>query len=551
MGHTLEKYKGCDIIDLNPGACLWSQKLHDFLQPRTHVLLESMPSMYSQFQQPLLDQPGSTYKLFEGDINPRETFDRLFESGILPHQKRVNPDIPAAQTPNDTLLVTGSLMWDPPGKGMGFDSIGKQLLALFNESAWNAQRYHRYGPVRSLLWMTEDDFKPALPRSHHTYGKYSFMLNFLGEHVQVVTPGHQPKKSARGSIARPPQYQIQSVIRAMQRGRETGMELPVHRRENMHDFADDIVRRNLEKGRDADARLSTEEIREFLDEQARAGKSASGIDWEQAMMGIQHQMEMEKDAARYRQVVSKNGRETKSTKRTKEGKQMHERIALVRSGTKKRMACEKMADLAEVMYNRECEVLAMEDGPEKEAAKAQLDKMDADLEEAIACSRHSPFDPMSEVGERISMKLGLLQWDRRPYEPLVMQENEVWPAKRVCLIDSEPYALPPGKSAKWFDWVLDFVVALFQNSTASVKRALDGVQPGASALVDEVPSLRDPKKGGRWHMEHLKAHMLTNEMLSDLTQAYHDWPFKSQHATHSKYFQSKTKGVKITVDKKG
>ncbi|KAK3207388.1 hypothetical protein GRF29_103g812052 [Pseudopithomyces chartarum] len=499
--------------------------------------------MYKEFQQPLLDQPGSTYKLFEGDINPRETYDRLFESGILPNQKQANPDIPAAHTPNNTLLVTGSLMWDPPGKGMGFDSIGRQLLALFNESAWNMQRYHRYGPVRSLLWMTEEDFKPAIPRSQYLHSKYSFVLNYLGNHVQVVTPGHLPKGSAKNSIGRLPQYQIQSVIRAMQRGKESGMELPAHRRENIHDFADEIARRNVEKGRDADTRLTTQEMRDFLDEQARAGISAAGIDWEQAMVAVQHQMEFEQDISRYTQTVGKSGRGIRSGhKLTPEGKEMNGRIALVRSSTKKRALCEKTADLGEALYNRECEFLAMEDGPEKEAAKVELDELNVDTVETIEKTRMSPYDPVSELNERLSMKAGLLQWDRRPYEPLVMQEDEVWPRKRACLVDSEPHPLPEGQSAGHFEWVLDFVVALFQNSTMSVKKALDGIQPGASAIAEAVPSLKDTKKGGRWYLEHMKPYMLTNEMLSDLTQAYRDWPFKSSHATHSKYFQTRVKG---------
>ena len=545
MGHTLEKYKGCDILDLNPGACLWSQKLHDFLQPRTHVLLESTPSLYSEFHDPLLEQPGSKYKLFQGNLIEKDTFDRLFESGILPHQKPLDPQTPEGKQFNNTLLVTGSLMWDPPATGMGFDSIGKQMLTMITDSARSNQRYHQAGPVRSLLWMTEDDFRSAIPRSHYKYSKFTFVMNYLAKNVQVVTPEHQPKGTGGATIGRTPQYEIQSVIRAMRRGRESGMELPPHRRENIHDFADEIARQNVEQGKDPEARLSVKEIGEFLDQQVRAGKPAHGIDWEQNIRNSKSMMAVEKDATII-SVAAKRaaGAKILTSKWRENSRMIRMTAALVRSGLKKRMSAERIADQGEALFDRECEVIAMEEGPEKEAAKAELENMDAELDAATRASHHAPYDPASELTERISLKSPVprLQWDDRPYEPLVMQKIEVWPRNRVCLLDSEPYPVPADEDPGRYFWVFDFVVGLFQNPNMSVTRALDALQPGAASLVDDVASLRDPKRGGRWNLDHLKVSMLTNEMISDLYQAYQDWPFKNSNATHSKYFQWKLSG---------
>ena len=47
LAPTLKPYRGCTIIDLNPGACVWTRKLHEFLQPKNHVLMEP-EELYTQ-----------------------------------------------------------------------------------------------------------------------------------------------------------------------------------------------------------------------------------------------------------------------------------------------------------------------------------------------------------------------------------------------------------------------------------------------------------------------------------------------------------------------
>ncbi|KAJ4348370.1 uncharacterized protein N0V89_009744 [Didymosphaeria variabile] len=533
-------YKGCDLIDLNPGVCLWSQKLHDFLQPRTHVLFEPTPSMWSDYQRPLLDKPGSTYRLFQSDIKDKDAFDGLFRSDILPRQNPVEPQSLEARQPNNNLLVTGSLMWDPKAKGMAYDSLGKQLLVHLTESALTNERYHKYGPVRSLLWMTEEDFKGAVPRSHYMYGKYSFFVNYLAKTVQVVTPRHAPKGPAYSTIGRLPQYEIQSVIRAMQRGQDNGMELPKHRRDCVHEMADEIAQCNIERGKAADARLSTVEMFQYLEKRVRDGKSTVGIDYEQDIRTIKALMNLENNP-HLRMCENEKGQLRASA----EGRRVTQRKATLKSNRKQRIQAGEVADRLEEIFDWECRILAMKDGPDKEHALQVLETMNENMEAAlIDLSSIRRTGAISEANERISLKSPVprLQWDHRPYEPLVMHEDEVWPMKRACLIDSEPRPFPPGRGANWWSWILDFAYALLQTPNASVKKALDTMQPGASSLCDEVSSLRDPKRGGRLDLDHLKVSMLTNEMITDLHQAYMDWPFRDGSATHSRYFQLKIRG---------
>ncbi|KAL5432225.1 hypothetical protein PMIN07_008519 [Paraphaeosphaeria minitans] len=542
IGPSLEKYKGCDIIDLNPGACLWSQKLHEFLQPRTHVLFEPTPDMWSTYQRPLLDNPGSKYRLYEGrDIRDRPAFDELFDT-ILPHQKPAEPPSSGPPQPNNNLLVTGSIMWDPKAPGMGFDSLGKQLMALFTECAWRNERFHKYGPVRSLLWMTEEDVKGVVPRSHYMYPKYAMVMNYLAKTVQVVTPDHQPRGPGHSTIGRMPQYEIQSVIRAMQRGQENGLKLPQHRRDCIHDMAEDIMQRNIERGKAADTRLTQTEMIEYLEKRSREGKSSVGIDF-QRDIDIISQDEYLEQHPELRWTTDLSGR----PKRTPLGVKHHFRFCQLTSLRKFRIQAEKLSDRLEGLFDREIEFLKMEDGPEKEEAKKDLEavaeELQMDMEQLQAPKQTTA---VSSANDRISLKSPVprLQWDNRPYEPLVMQPDELWPRRRASLVDVEPY---PRQDFK-LDWFMDFAHALFNSANHSVPKALDSLQSGASALVDEVPSLRDPARGGRLKLEHMKVNMLTNEMIEGLWHAYNAWPFKTNSANHSKYFALKQKGHYVSND---
>lgn len=81
---SLERHVGCDLVDIYPGAGLWSSKLHDALQPRSHILLEPDEELYRPFLEPLLAKKGATlipksgivWRDLSGILNPTH----------LPHQ---------------------------------------------------------------------------------------------------------------------------------------------------------------------------------------------------------------------------------------------------------------------------------------------------------------------------------------------------------------------------------------------------------------------------------------------------------------------------------
>ncbi|KAF2685659.1 S-adenosyl-L-methionine-dependent methyltransferase [Lentithecium fluviatile CBS 122367] len=535
IGPTLERHKGCDILDLNPGAGLWSRKLHDFLQPRSHVLVDSSPEMWDRWLRPLLEAPGSTYKLIQGDVTKIETITQLVEDGAFPHQQRVQPGEDGCQRPNDSLLVTGSLLWDPKLPGFGFDSMGKQLILQFAERAWSNQLFHVFGPVRSLFWMAHDA-KSIIPRSEMQRGKYDLFLDALTTNTEVVTGEHTPRLAGRGTSGRTPQSELESLVGAMRRGRDRGMELPAHRRENVHDFADDIA-----KLTDGTGVMNSADMLEYLKEQEYSGKSTAGINLESFIESYRVEKELEENPGMFQMERASPGARGRA-RVTAEGKRVATLRASVTRAKKIASEIEKLTNLGEDIYKLECKIMGLEDGARKKAELAKLPIMEEEL--AAGVNRLPPAHRsavLSEIDDRLAIRSPVprLAWDSRPFEPLIMKPEEVWPPIAVSLVDSTPRPLTSGKTPEWYDWLQDFAVGLFEIPSISVHQALENLQHGASELVAKAPSLTDPKRGGRLSMHNLRVRMLTVEMVEELCQAYREWPFRNPQTNHTRFFRSK------------
>jgi transcription factor 1 len=206
---------------------------------------------------------------------------------------------------------------------------------------------------------------------------------------------------------------------------------------------------------------------------------------------------------------------------------------------------EATADIGEELYKLELKALKMKDGPKKDTVLKQIDDLDKAFDEAwsqIPENYHGA--PISELDDRINLRYPprpRLQWDSRPFDPLISREEEVWPRNRVSLIDATPIPRPVGDDPDWHEWVIDFIHGLCESSTKSVIAALDNMQPGLSDIVKDCPSLTDPDKGGRLQLKLLRVRMLTMEMIIELARAYKDWPFKAEGTDRSLYFRHKGK----------
>jgi transcription factor 1 len=543
-GKSLERHRGCDILDINPGAGLWSQKLHDFLQPRSHVLLEPRPDQYAPYLDPLVNAPGSRYQIVQKDTMNLDTYRQVVDENVFPHQVRVDPHSTAEQKVNDTLLITGSLNWEPRLPGLNFDSMAKQLMHHFAAAAWTNDLFHAYGRVRTLIWFQHDDIRPLLSEAVAGFQKANAFLEMTHDLELVVVAPHRERMIGRGALGREPQYEVESTVKAMARGREAGLELPKHRRELIHDVADEVAEKSGGSG------ISTSSsIVNHLDEKLRQGTVPSGLLTESHILNYKSELALKDKHPEvpWDKILSEN-KPTFFQYAANRGHPAHPefhthsvRRSSVRRNNKIREDFEAIANTGEEMYTAECKILSLPDGPEKTELLAKIADLEAAWEAGVGkLNKNYTTAPYSEMDDRLGLRsppYPRLQWDRRAFEPLVARSSEVWPANRVSLLSMEPHTRPAGVTVDWYEWLQDFVYGLYQSQSDSVSVALDKMQHGARDIISKCPSLRDPAKGGRLNMEHLRVRMLTKEMILELLEAYRRWPFKEPGSDHNKFFR--------------
>lgn len=549
IGRTLEQYKGCDILDINPGACLWSRKLHEFLEPRSHVLLEPNPELFQSFLDPLLDAPDSKYKLVTKNPLEIASYRELVEEGVFPHQARLDPEDPKAQEVNKTLLVTGSLIWDPTLPGMGFDSMAKQLYQLFATAAWSNDGFHSFGPVRTLFWVQTEDFSHVVARNPLYMQKLPRLLQATHDLKVIVDSERERRPIGRGAIGRAPQCEIESTVHAIRSGKKGGYEVPKHRRDVTHTYAT-----HIEEASGGTGITRSEPMLNLLHAQHLEGNvpvqfvNQKFLDcvelWKQLHSEYPDQPLTPLLPVPDRIFKAKVDKNHPAADRFKQYAKLRASATQV---IKISTSIEAAADIGEEMYRVECQALRMKEGPEKHTVLKQIEDLDKAWDEALSNLQNNyKFAPISELDDRINLRYPpgpRVQWDARPFDPLIARANEVWPANRISLIDATPLPRPVGDDPDWHEWVIDFIHGLYQDTAKSVLVALDNMQPGLSDIVKDCPSLTDPNKGGRLQLKHLRARLLTMEMILEMAKAYRDWPFKAPGTERSLYFRHKGKSI--------
>ena len=555
-GKSLEIHKGCDILDINPGAGLWSQKLHKFLQPRSHVLMEPNTD-YRHFLDPLVDARDSKYKLLQKDTFHLDSYKELVTENVFPEQTLVDPADNSGQELNTTLLVTGMLAWDPVLPGIAFDSMAKQLYNHFSSAIRTNDLFHAYGRVRTLFWVGSQDFRPVLAESMQRFEKNNCLLEMTQSMEMVVNSPRRVRKVGRGSPGREANYEIESIVRAMQRARANGMELPAHRQTRVHTVAKEAEEIFGESGRCTIGWLYDYVMRKHAEGFTIPGLLSESL--------FEHYDEMVRLQDKYPDVdLALMGNAKGETPRTAsffKGREDHPareeayRFALKKAADRalvlKKEHYDSIADVAQEMYHAECRALRMQDGTEeKDALLKKIAEMDLKIEKLMnGVTRSYKVAPIVNMDDRLALHEApgpRIQWDRRPFEPMSMEDEEAWPPHEFSLLSSTPYARPPGQTLDYYEWVHDFVYALFNNPSMPLPEALEKMQHGLSEIIDKCPSITDPDKGGRLLLKHFRVRMVTAEMIYEMVEVYRDWPFKEPGSDHNRYFRWKGQDQRFT-----
>ncbi|GJC85463.1 hypothetical protein ColLi_08301 [Colletotrichum liriopes] len=213
IGPTLERHRGCDLVDINPGAGIWSRKLQEFLQPRSHILMEPDEDLYRPFLEPLLERP-NTQLLPQSGILWKEL------NEVLRHIKNQTPKPRgpgAVPERNDTLLVTANLSFYPKKRYRAFDSVTQLVLYQLISSIRNGSLFQNF-----------------LTRNIQGRKKSVLEAEFACEHLaEVASRDVQLDSKADTWFVRDRWLDVDSTKKTMARMKENGLAIPEGRKQEM------------------------------------------------------------------------------------------------------------------------------------------------------------------------------------------------------------------------------------------------------------------------------------------------------------------------------
>ena len=513
MGPSLKRHQHCDIIDINPGAGLWSSKLHDYLRPRSHLLVEPHTDLYRPYLEPLLANPNSTYRLADTTgFKPDRycTYEKILNESLLQHPK--NPVPTDNSLANDSLLFVANMAYYPQMMVQGFGTKAQYMVHHFLNTIRDRSSFHRYGLVRMLIWVLDKEKNPFLPRSVAARMKMAVEADIFSSVEEVAG-----SESAAGTERRPIDLELESARRVAQSMRDCHVELPRNRQGVLHR----AVTRNRKKG-------STAELSE-LDELDSYG----GRNWHSELRSLQKEFEEgvfteyvgETTGSRKDNLVSTEGGPSKpkaTRARTPQFQRMRKLTNTLRAQQKEQEKIEELAtELAELdtLESRLEEPDLSED--ERTLMRKELnDKVTLTQDKVNAGVKGFAHKVTFVADNRSAFQQTppLLMWDRRSAEPLVVHDEDFYPNHAMALLDIQP---KPVETTSFFDFL---ITSLFRHPTQSVRQTLDSMAPGAAdALLPEVPGLR-------YRVGEVRARTLTTKMLKDLADAWGRWPFRPSMA---------------------
>jgi transcription factor 1 len=478
---TLDRHAGCDIVDLYPGAGLWSRKLHDVLQPRSHILLEPDAELYAALLEPLTSRPNVTLLPKSGIV--WSELNEVLTTEHLPHQIERDP---RAETPqrNDTLLVTANLSFFPKRKYKSFANVTQLLLYQFINSIRSGTLFQKYGLVRMLIWVGEEEKSAVMPRTIQRRKRLSIDAEMSTEYIAEVAgaDGAKGQDGAPDRFARDHAIDLESIRGVLERMEACGTVIPPGRETSL--------------------------VREFT------GMS------KQKQAAVQAGLTPAYFDRPYRAELEQLTAEFDAGKLSKADQQKHRRLTDLRYKVQWELKRHKV--IHDMLSDTSI-------SPAEWAEK--IKRLDKYLRIEFMLTRDNLHvfrqDPH------------VLTWDRRPIEPLVIKDTEFFPNVPCALLDIQPKAAHPllremgpgtNRAGDMFAVILS---SMMRSSIDPLGKVLESIYPGArEGVLPACPTLSSGGAGGDGG-EHMppgyadwNARSLNERQLVEILEAWMDWPFR-------------------------
>jgi mitochondrial transcription factor 1 len=509
---SLEAYKGCDLIDVNPGNCLWSQHLHDFLKPRRHVLVEPQRVQYGEFVEPLLADPSSSYSWT----------DKTLEEIIHGHEILGRPDSAAfggLTSVNKKLLFNLNLTTD--GRGETERIRGRRSLTRPDQDFLNdydLSFYHMRsslfarGLFRALVWTEEKTLAKILPRTPVWNFRSAVSLGCKAHITQVG--GAASPYSVHDKLNFQYHLSLEDLAAGKELEERQGIHTPVHRQMQPSPVPEALLHPDVATLRQTTYRQTS--------------KIADRLVALDAMV-------KKKDPI------------------------LHEAVSAIAAAPLKGWVTwpvRKPSDLVVKewlhRYGQQRVQYRMADRITKLAARQN--ELDTQWKAAIACGDFSNTHAYEEqyktlVDERAKLPIKLrrlvwaaideyraydtkpLMWYRRPYNPLAFSHEESLGIRHqsIALLDINPdpnFRRVFDTEDKWLP--LHYVLSMTSHQThKALQPQLHQITPGAAEeFAATIPSLKDPWRREAMNGHDLRTRIFSFELWKEIGLSYAKWPFR-------------------------
>ena len=510
LAPSLVQHIGCTIIDINPGIGLWSSKLHEYLKPRNHILMEPKQNVYLPFLKPLLDAPGSRYRLTDWpDPDPWHP-QRYVGEGLLHNAEGHGGPPPTTEEPNNSILIIANLAAQPH-KHTPVSMASSSAYAKAMHLAYHVRHrsgFHSYGPTRMLWWLSDEQKRPLLPRTVANRGKVSVYMETSFDLEEIVGFPH----TLNARILREGALDIESSMRVANRMQERNIKIPLHRQARPGDRRSDL------------SEISRPWHRELqkLEQDFHTGKFSQYAERPATELIGEHMSSTRSGKAKSKEKVAWTPEYSRMMTLRYSARSGNAKIDQINTVLKKQETIDQMnLDL------HRGNIEALEKGDIIQALDSKIQEFKHELEKFTDKQLKSLLF-IDDDRRAFAMDPPLLLWDRRKAEPLLAQEDEFYPPGKLALLDFQPrttdeFPMTPEQSL-YFDVIS---TCLLGKQSLATPTQLKVVAPGAfEALVPQVPAIRDPRKGGRYDIESLRTRSMTPEMIHGLAVAWDNWVFK-------------------------
>lgn len=483
LGPSLERHKGCDLIDINPGVGVWSRKLHEAVQPRSHILMEQDAAVYGPHLQDLVDKPGVEFVRKKGVVwsDLTETLEQN-----LGHQPQVDPKDESRR--NDTLLVSFNMAYWPMRPFLNFSCVSTMVLFQLIMSIRTSSLFQRYGQVRMLIWIEDSRKTKILPRGIIERKRGSFEADMTCEYIHEVV-GADALPTPR--TLRDDWINIESGVNVLARMRERGLVPPPGRETRMY-------------------KRLTGELSHLLD--GSKFVAMESMQFNRPFFEELDALEAEWRADGCPPVLSK-------------------RLMYLRGRSN---AADR--DLAVYMkLLREWDDIQTA-GPDHPLF-AERNQAWGKAVESLQKNQYNEFGLVLDNHHLFRQPGGpLLFWDRRPFEPILAKPEDFLPNMPCTLLDLQPKPIHNVLRGDHPDPNVADVAELmltnwFGRALLPVSRTMDNIWPGFGESYSQIKSLVDPKLGGSCMTGpgELRSRVVSSRQFEEVLEHFVASPFKPEY----------------------